>query len=324
MVFTQILCRIAFLLWVSTLVSCTTYRTLPIEILEPAKIVLEPGKKVALLDRNIRYPDHKKMFINYIPELDRAYAFQEFSNGINYILTGSNYLDTALLLQEKGSSFVPDSTMPSPLNIDSVRSLCETFHVDYLISVEVQFYNMENRGSELKNNWFIRLYAKDKTSPLDSILLQDRIDEAYISNEEFAYYVLDGTWGLGVNYAERIVPHWGQTERRVYCKGKVLGVGDACLQANNPEEAYRIWFGAMQIPGKTAILAAMNLAWLYENNTDFEGALSFLLQAQKMASTVKIDTGEKNYLEQYIEIIRKRIADKELLDQQQAAEESLN
>lgn len=290
----------------------------------PAKIVLESGKKVALLDRNIGYPDYQKRFINYIPELNRASVFQEFSNGINHVLTGSNYLDTALLLQEKGNSFVAHSTLPQPLTPDSIRSLCETFHVDYLISVELQFYKMENRDSELKNNWFIRLYAKDKASPLDSVLLQDKINEVFTGNEEFAYHILDGTWRLGANYAERIVPHWEQTERRVYRKGKVLGVGDACLQANNPEEAYRIWIGAMQLPGKTAILAAINLAWLYENNTDFESALSFLLQAQQMVLTVKIDTEEKNYLEQYIRMIKKRITDKKLLDQQQALEKSLN
>ena len=49
MVFTKIFRRLILGLWGATLCSCTTYRTLSIEILQPAGFHIEQGKKLALL-----------------------------------------------------------------------------------------------------------------------------------------------------------------------------------------------------------------------------------------------------------------------------------
>ena len=51
MVFTKIFRRLILGLWGATLCSCTTYRTLSIEILQPAGFHIEQGKKLALLER---------------------------------------------------------------------------------------------------------------------------------------------------------------------------------------------------------------------------------------------------------------------------------
>ena len=45
MVFTKIFRRLILGLWGATLCSCTTYRTLSIEILQPAGFHIEQGKK---------------------------------------------------------------------------------------------------------------------------------------------------------------------------------------------------------------------------------------------------------------------------------------
>ena len=69
MVFTKIFRRLILGLWGATLCSCTTYRTLSIEILQPAGFHIEQGKKLALLERNIRNENSILTFMKNIPEL---------------------------------------------------------------------------------------------------------------------------------------------------------------------------------------------------------------------------------------------------------------
>ena len=68
MVFTKIFRRLILGLWGATLCSCTTYRTLSIEILQPAGFHIEQGKKLALLERNIRNENSILTFMKNIPE----------------------------------------------------------------------------------------------------------------------------------------------------------------------------------------------------------------------------------------------------------------
>ena len=135
MVFTKIFRRLILGLWGATLCSCTTYRTLSIEILQPAGFHIEQGKKLALLERNIRNENSILTFMKNIPELDREYLFEDFCEGVKFIWETSGYKDAIICLKEQEMGYWNQSSTPPPFAPDSIMNMCRNFHVDYLLSL---------------------------------------------------------------------------------------------------------------------------------------------------------------------------------------------
>lgn len=125
-----------------------------------------------------------------------------------------------------------------------------------------------------------------------------------------------GAWDMGANYARRILPSWVHTERRIYCQGKILRVGDALLLNGREEEAIRIWENAIKLENKTALRAGINLAWVYENAGEFGQAEALLQKALNLARRLQIKRGDKTYIEYYLQIIRQRRERLTVLEQQ--------
>lgn len=65
MVFTKIFRRLILGLWGATLCSCTTYRTLSIEILQPAGFHIEQGKKTGFARKKHL---QRKQYIDFYEE----------------------------------------------------------------------------------------------------------------------------------------------------------------------------------------------------------------------------------------------------------------
>lgn len=311
MVFAQILRRLIILSAVSLMVSCATYRVLDVEILQPAKIQVEPGKRMALLDRGLRKENSPIVFSEPLEDTE---LIREFGYGLNSVMTEMEY-DTVLMLTGKERFFVKDNIYPFLLPADSVTAWCSKFNVDYIISLDMVYF--EKNGYYLRAKGKVSLYKNDAQAALDSITLDKLLP--YTAYEDTDLLLQDlhvAFWEQGEKYARRIIPSWAATTRRVYNYGKVLGLGDVLFKEGKTNEAIEIWEGALKISDKMAIQASINLAWVYENEGDYEYALTLLKEAKTLAEQKGIHNQDIIYLEKYIGTIQQRIQQQEILNQQ--------
>lgn len=311
MVFTQILRGLILGLVPSLFISCASYRVLQVEVLQPAKVQIGKEKRIALLDRGIRLKDSPVVFQD--PDVETG-LIREFANGLNNTFVEMEY-DTLTILTSRDRYVVDNNAFPLPFPADTISSLCRKFNTDYVISVEMQYF--ENVKDLLAVKWFMRLYQNGVAAPVDSVTLVNvlpLIDQ--IDNYGLLQEIEVACWDEGSNYARRIVPYWTETARRIYTQGKVLRMGDVFMQENKTDEAIEIWEGACKLSGKTAIQARINLAWIYENAGDFDTALGFLQEAVKIAQEKNMNGQLTDYLQKYLLAIRQRILHQELLDKQ--------
>lgn len=293
------------------MVSCATYRVLEVEVLQPAQIQIEQGKRIALLDRGIRKENSPIIFSDPLGDMELV---SEFASGINSITTAMEY-DTILMLMGKERFFLKDNLYPFLLSADSVKSWCNKFKVDYLISIDMIYY--EKSRYYLNNKWKISLYKNNAVTVLDSITLVSLLPNQEYEDSDFLLQDLHvAYWEQGAKYARRIIPYWEQTERRVYHRGKVLSLGAVLLNNGKIDEAVEVWDGARKLSDKTAIQASINLAWVYENAGEFDYALNLLQEAKNTAEQKGIQNETTIYLEKYIQTIQKRIQQQEILNKQ--------
>ncbi|MEG2340566.1 MAG: DUF6340 family protein [Odoribacter sp.] len=316
MVFTQILRRLVYIALCGILSSCTAYRTLQIEMLEPSQIQLNEGKHIALLDRNICYQMNPIRFIERYEEVSRENLYAQFTLGLADLFADTERFDSIVPLAAQEVTVLENQTLPKPLSPDSVTSLCQKYKVDYLISIELFYYDIPQTTGVLSNHWLIRLYTPQAPFLLDSVILNHKLTAVYPENGELLNAIIDGAWQEGRNYAQRIVPYWKSDKRRIYNSGKVLTLGDNFLKDKNIEEALNIWNGALNISTKMAIKASANIAWIYEDAGDFEGAADVLQEACRLAIENRINNADVVYVQNYLHIIQQRIEKRQLLDQE--------
>ena len=84
MVFTQIFRGLIIGLVVAAFTSCTSYRLMEVEVLQPSQLQIEKGKKIALLDRNVRRKVSPVVFTDGVTEVS---LIRDFANGLNYVIT---------------------------------------------------------------------------------------------------------------------------------------------------------------------------------------------------------------------------------------------
>lgn len=320
MVFTQMVLRLILVSVVMVcLGSCMPYRTLRVEVLRPAKIQIETGKRVALLDRHIRRRNSPVVFQEKKAEMDLV---KDFAQGLNYVFVGMNY-DTVVPIETSWvRSDIGEGLCPFALTVDSVNVLCELYQVDYIISLELQHYEMKRHT--IVGKWLIRLYESHAKEPLDFVTLQGVIDQPGFEDEEsdrLFQEIRASFWDQGAAYARRIIPYWEETERRVYHRGKLLGMGNSLWEKGKTEEALKIWKAAGEKSDKVAIQAKINMAWFLENEGDFDGALKFLQEALEVVKLKNMKDDLAAYLLKYIENMELRIKQRDILEQQMNLEE---
>lgn len=311
MVFTQVFCRLILISVVALFTSCSSYRILEVDVLRPATIQVERGKQIALLDRNIRKKDSSVVFTDKSVEIG---LIRDFARGMNYGLTEVEY-DTVISLGQRNQVMADGNIRPLPLPADSIASWGKRFKVGYIVSLEMQHFELWE--DLIYSKWFVRLYEAGENAPLDSMVVQSSF---FLSPGGGADDVLQklraAYWDGGANYIQRIIPYWERTQRRMYCRGKIMGVSDALWQAGKTEEAMKLWEAALAEQNKTAIQAAINLAWACENNGDFDTALQYLQEAEQIVSRGKMNKNSLTlYAEEYLKNIQVRISQRDKLNQ---------
>ena len=297
--------------------ACSSYRTLEVEILSPAKITLEREGKIGFLDRQIsRAADTTFVLYSYQGISPAELSFLFFS-GLQDAYRDIQKGDSIPELLAKTRTYLPArDTLPRPLSKGEVEKICEAYQLAYLISLETYSYTINMDLLEVRNKYTIRLYSRYAEKPLDFVVLGEDLSAFLNDDYDFVTYIRDKAWETGFTYAHRIMPYWSPVKRRIYNGQKVLKIGDLFLQKNDVEEARKLWEAATQLSPGTALKAYINLAWLSENEGNFAAALEVLQKAQKLASAEKISSKDKTYLEEYIEILKKRIQEMQIIEKQ--------
>lgn len=294
------------------LFSCTAYRTLHIEVLEPAQLALDSGARIGLLNRNIIYRVDSMFPLYQYEGITRKDLYHHFQAGVNDVFLSEGRFDTVLPLEVQVKTFLPDQTRVEPFSPSALWNMYREFKVDYLISLEFHTYHPLVKKDYIAPAWFVRLYDCRMDSLMNSVLLIGEKLKLGGSREEMIEEVAVGTWEEGQKYARKITPHWEKTERRIYNKGKILRLGDVFFREGKINQAFDLWMAAYQKAGKQSLRAAINLAWLYENSDDFEQALQILEQAE----TKEVKLKDRQYAEMYIEEIKKRTEKRDKLVKQ--------
>lgn len=311
MVFTQNFCRVIIFTVAVVISSCSSYRVFEIETLQPAKITLEKSKRIGLLDRKIRVKDSPVVFTDTVTE---ASLWQQFANGINYILSEAGQ-DTVIPIVTKKKILINNVGYPESLSDKEVKQYCDDWQTDYLVSVELEYYSFQHYI--LICNRLIRIYQSGNPAPLESFMLSDTLPAVDYDDSDVLFSELNVTsWDQGAECGQQIVPFWKKSERRVYAREKTLRVGDVFWQNNEKEQAFKIWQGATKRNDKLALKASINLAWYYEDAGDFDSAIRCLTTAEELVKKSGIHNGVTAYLDKYKRLIKQRISEKEKLDRQ--------
>ena len=267
--------------------SCVSYRVLDVEVLEPAVVHLERGSRLAFFDRNA---EGRENIIRFAEPSVRRELTVEFGRGMDYQLLQAG-LDTVLLLGNYQEEKVDSLSAQPPLVRDSVWAICR---------------------------WLLRLYDGYEGIPVDLIVLEDSFPEEEFGGDSYALVELLSVlyWDAGARYAQRLVPSWQKTQRRIYRRGKVLGLGDVFLRNERVKEAEALWEQVASLPDKTGVQACINLAWIAESREDFVRAQEWLLRAEDLTGQGKVEGKTVAYLQEYLRLLEKRIAQRKLLESQ--------
>lgn len=293
-----------------------SYRNVSIEILKPAVVTLDSCRRVALLDRNVIYHADSSFFLYDYEGITRLDLFEYFNTGMDYGFVEAE-LDTVIPLRESSVTRLDHSVLPEPLTAAQINKIFTDFHTDYIIGVEGHVYRVSRKEHLVKSIWFIRLYDCRSASVTDTCFMISGFPvNKILDDETYADEIAGIAWEKGVEYTNRILPHWEETVRRVYNKGRILGLGDTFFRQGNLQEAERLWCAALKTSPKMALKAATNLAWLYENNGHFEEACHILEEVIEQARRKGIVNECVSYNTEYLKELRQRVLDSRLLQQQ--------
>lgn len=293
-------------------ISCTTYRVMQVEVLEPAAVPLAKGSRVALFDRNIQKEGNAVQFAD--PGVGNELQVA-FGDGMNHCFVEMGY-DTVMLLGNYRQMRVADIGAVEALPEDTVRAFCRRYDADFVASLEMMAYDYEE--DDILCQWFLRLYGAEGGMAVDLVVLEERLPEESftIDSYDLLDYLAGLFWDAGVSYARRLVPTWNAVERRIYRQGRVLALGEAYWRNGQDAEAEEVWQRASRLSGKTAVQAYVNLAWLQESREDFACALELLREAERIAQEENVSGGVADYVDEYIRILEKRLRERDILSQQ--------
>ncbi len=293
-------------------ISCTTYRVMQVEVLEPAAVPLAKGSRVAFFDRNIQKEGNAVQFAD--PGVGNELQVA-FGDGMNHCFVEMGY-DTVMLLGNYRQMRVADIGAVEALPEDTVRAFCRRYDADFVASLEMMAYDYEE--DDILCQWFLRLYGAEGGMAVDLVVLEERLPEESftIDSYDLLDYLAGLFWDAGVSYARRLVPTWNAVERRIYRQGRVLALGEAYWRNGQDAEAEEVWQRASRLSGKTAVQAYVNLAWLQESREDFACALELLREAERIAQEENVSGGVADYVDEYIRILEKRLRERDILSQQ--------
>lgn len=292
-------------------ISCTAYRNFQMEVLEPAPISIDVNKRMALYDRNIR---NAESALRIKKNDDTEYhLLREFANGLNNHKATLGK-DTIIFFRNHQHTLLENCKSPEYLPFDTLDYLYKKYQIDYLLSLEMISYKMQE--DDINCYWMLRIYHQGVNSPIDSVIINESL---YVNPEKNGVMFEDLAatyWDGGYAYAHRIFPTWIKTGRRIYRQGRILALGNAYMETEQIEKAVELWSRISDMQTKKGVKACLNLACLYESISNYIEAQHYLEQAYKLAQKINANSRLIDYIQKYMEILNKRIHKESILEKQ--------
>lgn len=295
--------------------SCASYKMINIDVLKPGSVDLGAGDaQMIFLDRKIIHESDSISALNLFHSLGlkRADLVDCFYEGLQDGLR--NGTRPILLIRGLGLSpqYVPDGFEPLPISPQEIGVLKKNGKITHVLAVEYCVFNLDKAARlMLDNNLFVRLYDATNGQIVDSINSRKLgiLNRNEYNEQDDAIIICDFFYDKGVKYAERLTPTWIPEKRRVYVGNQVLKVGHHFMENEEYDNARKVWSAALAMKPKVAAQAAVNLAWLYEQEGNYNGARALLVAAQKTLAKGNGDSPLSLYIGEYIRILEKRAQD---------------
>ncbi len=328
MVFIKVLCSLIRAAVATGLLlhsSCTAYREYSFETAIPAEHTLEGGRKIGFLDRQSYKPAIDTLIILNGIELTvgSGQMATVFRNGFYSCYAETYPLDSLpVIVTEEMKQWDSDTTQEALLPSDVMR-ICRKNGLDYLLSWESFRYKSDPVKHSVTGYALVCLYSGKDGKEISFRWLENEFADCFSAGNGFygeggyteGVLCMQGKmWDKGYWYAQKWVPGWRKTERRIYVAPKTVGVGEFYYREGDKERAAGIWQAAVSGKPKTALRAYLNLALMCELEEDFEGALAWLRKAQQRIGTAA--SGEAAYVKMYVRELETRLKNRPLLEGQ--------
>lgn len=313
--------------------SCVTLNEFPIEVFQPAKVVLSAEiKNVTLVSRNMKYTNDTLQNF-YSKDYRRIKDIIPINIDSISVQACFDSLSLKMQAQKRFSKIMvlPVSSLPvkyvkiiTPPSKKLIRKISSDTNADALILLDMysSFYsvypNPDNGRSIAKvvtaSIWTIYDASKvriiNHTSLIDT-LYWDGLDElenysaSRIPNKKAAIKIAAGL--AGVNYSKTIVPNWAKVYRNTLSCNQVDFKKAAELAKKNKwEEASALWGKYTESTNKRYKMQALfNLAIASEMNGNIEAAMDMISKASKVSSSPFYATENEN-IRKYSAVLAKR------------------
>jgi hypothetical protein len=306
----------AFILLIAFL-SCTSVRYIDIQILKPAEINY-PNKidKLYILDVNkVAYnsesktdlKNYKLAIIAFNKTLDAKLRESPLFENTDIIYT--NY--PKMLEDYKQTEFYKrKNTNVCAINrinlVEKTKIMDEGYYFvsrySIIYALDVKFYNMFNPPDSGKMGYLIADTVFWESTSDKS----ENIDAQFDKDEAFSFIGKDAA----KIFCNKIAPFWETEERTVYYNSnRYMKNAYTCFENNDLNKAISIWEKVYPLATKKmAAITANNLALSYELLDSLDMARSWAQKSFEMNRSPETN--------QYVEILQKRIKEKNILNNQ--------
>ncbi len=304
---------------VISLSACASYRTLDVSVLKPGELKLESSNvRVMFLDRKLihRSDSFTERTLYEVLGLRRADVVECFYDGLKDGL--QNSVKPMALTKALGisSRYMADSMVPAPMTKKEIAEVNKLGNCNYLLAIEYCDFGLDSRGQIfLDDNILLRLYRVSDGQVVDVVSSDTLGPETRVYGDDDVATVCNFFYNKGWSYAERMVPSWVPVERRIYLGNRMLKIGDYYFSAGNVDDARKIWTSSLNMKPRVAVKAAVNLAWLHEQQENYEAAKQLLEAALKTLPEGK-DQHLRAYVKDYIQALEQRIKDNDKITEQ--------
>lgn len=314
--------------------SCVTLNEFPIEVFQPAKIVLPAEiKNVTLVSRNMKYTNDTLQNY-YAKDYKRIKDIQSTIN-IDSLTVHACFDSLAMKLQAQNRfnkiTILTYSSLPvqyatniNPPSKKLIQKIASETKADAMILLDMysSFYsifpNPDNNRSIAKvitaSIWTIYDPSKfqiiDHTSLVDTIYW-DGLDESEsysasrIPNKKAALKIAAGL--AGVNYSKNIVPNWVKVYRNTLsCNQADFKKAAELAKKNSWDDATALWKKYAESRNKRYKMQALfNMAIASEMNGAVEAATELISKASKV-STSPLYATENEHIRKYSAVLARR------------------
>lgn len=326
--------------------ACTSLSTVNIDVLRPAAYTVDPHiASVVVVDNSLPYRNND---VHLVTSMNDTVAVIDTIWVDNYGKIVTRSMADAL----KTTAFF-DSVHYHPLTLNKnqsystsgklsyqvIDSLCRTYGVQAVISLEAYRYQSKLNYLDLGESFYITLDANSQIywtmHRFDGMLMDAYVQKDTVFWESDASMgntvssslpgIRDAIetlgWHMGQNATKRVAPYWEKVRRYYFTGGNYLFLrGADLIKANNVEEAARVWYYIYENGSKRdKARAAFNLAYSYELRGNFSEAvawadISYQLYAKMGLLAVTAD--EKTISKLYFVELSLRNRQKKKLDEQ--------